>query len=78
MNSSSSLEQFTLGQDLRAPRLWTGMWQLSSNAWGTASAAGIRTAMAKCVDSGYNAFGGLVSPKYRIDLSDFPTFIQIW
>ena len=57
MTNTAPLEHFTLGQTLQVPRLWTGLWQLSSNAWGTASAASIRAAMAKHVERGYNTFG---------------------
>lgn len=38
------------------PRLWTGLWQLSSPAWGTAPAARIRREMRKHVDRGFVAF----------------------
>lgn len=39
------------------PRVWTGLWQLSSPAWGTAPAARIRREMRKHVDKGFIAFG---------------------
>lgn len=39
------------------PRLWTGLWQLSSPAWGTAPAARIRKEMLKHVSKGFTAFG---------------------
>ncbi|KAJ6479573.1 NADP-dependent oxidoreductase domain-containing protein [Mycena sanguinolenta] len=48
-------ETFQLGP-FTAPRLWTGLWQLSSNAWGAASASKIRQAMGRHVDRGYTAF----------------------
>ncbi|KAG8802555.1 hypothetical protein FRC17_006384, partial [Serendipita sp. 399] len=38
------------------PRIWTGLWQLSSPAWGTAPAARIRREMRKHVDKGFTAF----------------------
>ncbi|KAL0953077.1 hypothetical protein HGRIS_007277 [Hohenbuehelia grisea] len=50
------METFNCGP-LQAPRLWTGLWQLSSNAWGTASVSNIRKGMARHVDMGYTAFG---------------------
>jgi hypothetical protein len=50
-------ETFQLGP-FTAPRLFTGLWQLSSNAWGTASVSKIRQAMGRHVDRGYTAFGG--------------------
>lgn len=48
-------DSFDLGP-FTAPRLWTGLWQLSSTAWGTASAAKIRQGMARHVEQGYTAF----------------------
>ncbi|KAH7924131.1 Aldo keto reductase [Leucogyrophana mollusca] len=54
-SSYPSRETFVLGP-FTAPRLWTGLWQLSSNAWGSASASKIRQGMARHADMGYNAF----------------------
>ncbi|KAF7334634.1 Aldo-ket-red domain-containing protein [Mycena venus] len=51
-----SHETFQLGP-FTAPRLWTGLWQLSSNAWGTASVSKVRQAMGRHVQRGYTAFG---------------------
>ncbi|KAH7879578.1 NADP-dependent oxidoreductase domain-containing protein [Lentinula edodes] len=51
----SSLESFQLGSSL-LPRVWSGLWQLSSNAWGTAPLPRIREAMARHVGIGYTAF----------------------
>ncbi|KAJ7511002.1 Aldo keto reductase [Mycena galericulata] len=48
-------ETFKLG-GFTVPRLWTGLWQLSSNAWGSASVSKIRTAMGRHVDLGLTAF----------------------
>ncbi|PVG04149.1 Aldo/keto reductase [Serendipita vermifera] len=45
-----------LGGFLDVPRVWTGLWQLSSPAWGTAPAARIRREMRKHVDKGFVAF----------------------
>ena len=42
---------------LDVPRIWTGLWQLSSPAWGTAPAARIRKEMLKHVSKGFTAFG---------------------
>lgn len=42
------------------PRLWVGLWQLSSSAWGTAPASKIRSEMKRHVDEGYIAFGELL------------------
>ncbi|THH15439.1 hypothetical protein EW146_g5040 [Bondarzewia mesenterica] len=58
--TDSHLEAFQLGP-FTAPRLWTGLWQLSSTAWGSASAAKIRQGMARHVSHGYIAFD-MVSP----------------
>jgi len=48
-------ETFLLGP-FTVPRVWVGLWQLSSNAWGSASAAKVRQAMARHVEMGYNSF----------------------
>ncbi|KIJ64169.1 hypothetical protein HYDPIDRAFT_132811 [Hydnomerulius pinastri MD-312] len=53
--SVASRETFALGPFV-VPRIWVGLWQLSSNAWGSASAAKIRQGMARHVELGYNAF----------------------
>src|SRR5258708_11767942 len=49
-------ETFLLGP-FTVPRVWVGLWQLSSNAWGSASAAKVRQAMARHVEMGYTSFG---------------------
>ncbi|ESK92974.1 aldo keto reductase [Moniliophthora roreri MCA 2997] len=41
---------------LSTPRLWTGLWQLSGNAWGSAPVSKIRAAMKSHVEMGYTAF----------------------
>jgi len=46
---------FNLGPFV-APRIWNGLWQLSSNAWGTAPISKVRQAMARQVELGYFAF----------------------
>jgi hypothetical protein len=51
-----AIETFPLGP-FTVPRVWNGLWQLSSNAWGTASATKIRKGMAHYVELGYTAFG---------------------
>ncbi|KAG1809199.1 uncharacterized protein BJ212DRAFT_1381081 [Suillus subaureus] len=53
---SQPKETFPLGP-FTVSRVWVGLWQLSSNAWGSASAAKIRQAMARHNEMGYNAFG---------------------
>lgn len=57
MTATNSLEQFKLGQHLTVPRLWSGLWQLSSNAWGSAPASNIREDMSKYTALGLTAFG---------------------
>ncbi|EIW74974.1 Aldo keto reductase [Coniophora puteana RWD-64-598 SS2] len=67
-------ETFTLGP-FTVPRLWVGLWQLSGNAWGSASAAKIRQAMARHVELGFNAFADhygsaeILFGQYRASLS---------
>ena len=53
-----TMETICLGTPgIELPRLWVGLWQLSSGAWGTAPASKIRKAMQKHVEDGYTAFG---------------------
>ncbi|THH04176.1 hypothetical protein EW145_g5711 [Phellinidium pouzarii] len=49
------MENFQLGP-FTVPRLFVGLWQLSSNAWGTAPVSRIRAEMKRHVDEGYIAF----------------------
>ncbi|KAF5378558.1 hypothetical protein D9615_007030 [Tricholomella constricta] len=49
------METFRLGPFV-TPRIWTGLWQLSSNAWGSASVSKVRQGMARHVELGYTAF----------------------
>ena len=57
-NAASREESFYLGQ-YELPRLFNGLWQLSSNSWGSAPAAKIRRQMATYAENGYTAFGEL-------------------
>ncbi|KAG9103910.1 hypothetical protein FRC06_007021 [Ceratobasidium sp. 370] len=50
-----ALETTALGPFV-VPRVWTGLWQLSSPAWGTAPAARIKREMTRHVNEGYTAF----------------------
>lgn len=59
----NSLESFSLGP-ITVPRLWNGLWQLSSNAWGSAPANKIRRHMAQYAEQGYTAFGMLSRPHH--------------
>jgi hypothetical protein len=54
---SASFETFEIGP-FTVPRIWTGLWQLSSNAWGTASTLQIREALERYAKLGYIAYGG--------------------
>lgn len=56
MASTCPSETFRLGP-FSTPRIWTGLWQLSSNAWGSASVSKVRSGMARHVEMGYTAFG---------------------
>ncbi|KAF8737815.1 aldo kereductase, partial [Rhizoctonia solani] len=55
-NSVPCLETTVLGP-FTVPRVWTGLWQLSSPAWGTAPSGKIKREMARHVAEGYTAFG---------------------
>ena len=61
MSSTCPSETFRLGP-FNTPRIWTGLWQLSSNAWGSASVSKVRSGMARYVEMGYTAFGGYNLP----------------
>ncbi|KAF9462857.1 NADP-dependent oxidoreductase domain-containing protein [Collybia nuda] len=54
-SESHKVETFRLGPFM-PPRIWTGLWQLSSNAWGSASVAKIRQGMARHLQHGYTTF----------------------
>ncbi|KAJ6514612.1 NADP-dependent oxidoreductase domain-containing protein [Mycena vulgaris] len=49
-------ETFDLGPLKGITRLWCGLWQLSSNAWGSAPVPRIRKCMGEHVDLGFTAF----------------------
>lgn len=49
--------EYTQLGPLSVPRLFIGLWQLSSNAWGTAPVSKIRAEMKRHVDEGFTAFG---------------------
>ncbi|KAI1787099.1 Aldo/keto reductase [Ganoderma leucocontextum] len=44
------------------PRIWIGLWQLSSNAWGSAPAPKVRDAMAAHMGKGFFAFADHYGP----------------
>ncbi|KAJ7166973.1 NADP-dependent oxidoreductase domain-containing protein [Mycena filopes] len=54
--NAHGLETFDLGPHKGVPRLWCGLWQLSSNAWGSAPVPRIRRSMAEQVEQGFTAF----------------------
>ena len=57
MGSSQQMQEtFQLGP-FTAPRLFNSLWQLSSNAWGSAPSSRIRRQMAEYAEQGYTAFG---------------------
>ncbi|RDX43371.1 Aldo/keto reductase [Lentinus brumalis] len=56
------VEQFTLSPATRLPRIWVGLWQLSSNAWGSAPAQRVRDAMTTHMEKGYIAFADHYGP----------------
>ncbi|EEP81416.1 conserved hypothetical protein [Uncinocarpus reesii 1704] len=49
------METFTIGED-KVPRLFVGLWQLSSPAWGSAPRSKIMAEFQKYVDAGFTAF----------------------
>ena len=53
--------RFMLSPATSLPRIWVGLWQLSSNAWGSAPAPKVRDAMATHMGKGFFAFGELRS-----------------
>ncbi len=54
-------DHFMLSPATSLPRIWMGLWQLSSNAWGSAPAPKVRDAMATHMGKGFFAFGELCS-----------------
>jgi len=54
--SSTTHETFDLGPLKGITRLWCGLWQLSSNAWGSAPVPRIRKCMGQHIDLGFTAF----------------------
>ncbi|KAI0742242.1 Aldo/keto reductase [Daedaleopsis nitida] len=56
------LETFTLAPATKLPRIWIGLWQLSSNAWGSAPAQRVRDAMNIHLGKGYIAFADHYGP----------------
>lgn len=54
--NASAIEYFQLGPFV-IPRLFIGLWQLSSPAWGSASKSKMLSQFQKHVDAGFTAFG---------------------
>lgn len=52
----ASIETFQLGPH-RMPRVFNGLWQLSSPAWGSASAASQETALTELIELGLSTAG---------------------
>ncbi|KAG9076733.1 hypothetical protein FS749_011443 [Ceratobasidium sp. UAMH 11750] len=61
----TALETTALGPFV-VPRVWTGLWQLSSPAWGTAPAARIKREMQRHVREGYTAFDMVSLPSQTL------------
>ena len=57
MSSIPPPSEFCRIGPVHAPRIWTGLWQLSSSAWGSADVEDIKQSLRKLVDSGYYFFG---------------------
>lgn len=55
-NGVHEIETFRLG-DRDVPRIFGGLWQMSSPAWGTAPRSKIIKQFKKHVDAGFFAFG---------------------
>ena len=51
-----AIETFQLGPFV-VPRLFAGLWQLSSPAWGSATRSEMLRQFQKHVDAGFTAFG---------------------
>ncbi|KAF8339379.1 NADP-dependent oxidoreductase domain-containing protein [Amanita rubescens] len=51
----ANFETFEMGP-FTVPRIWNGLWQLSSNAWESASSPAIRAAMRRYSNVGYIAY----------------------
>ncbi|KAI0769645.1 Aldo/keto reductase [Trametes elegans] len=60
-STQSTSETFQLGEFV-LPRLFTGLWQLSSNSWGSAPAAKVRRQMLTYAENGYTAFADHYGP----------------
>lgn len=56
MTSVPPPSEFSWLGPVRTPRIWTGLWQLSSSAWGSADVEDIKQNLRKLVDSGYYFF----------------------
>lgn len=54
--ANSSIETFKLGSDV-VPRMFMGLWQLSSPSWGSASKSQINKDFRKHINAGFTAYG---------------------
>ena len=65
---------FDLAPNTRLPRVWNGLWQLSSSAFGSAPAHRVRDAMRLHMGKGLNAFGRhnthIINPFSELTVSD--------
>lgn len=62
-------ETISLGA-LTVPRLFVGLWQLSSPAWGSTTPARIRREMLRHIEAGYTAFGECRRHRVNGDVTD--------
>jgi len=56
MSTAEGILETTALGPFTVPRIWTGLWQLSGNAWGSAPVVKIRSDMVKYVNQGFTAF----------------------
>ncbi|KAJ3576053.1 hypothetical protein NP233_g682 [Leucocoprinus birnbaumii] len=56
MSSIPPPSEFSWLGPVRAPRIWTGLWQLSSSAWGSADVEDIKSNLRRLVDNKYYFF----------------------
>lgn len=70
----TSISETVILGDREVPRMFMGLWQFSSPAWGTASRSRINSDFRKHLDAGFLAYGKADVLDSRCLLTDF----QIW
>ncbi|KAM5534129.1 hypothetical protein V8D89_012149 [Ganoderma adspersum] len=68
-------DRFMLSPATSLPRIWVGLWQLSSNAWGSAPAPKVRDAMATHMGKGFFAFATTPADHYGPAEDLFGSFV---